>query len=344
MLAYLDGHRPSLVFWENADGSEAVATDSKADAAAQSNVDIVLADLASRGYEAQKCTVNSVSFGLPQSRQRVFVIGILVVASPLLSFEHRSIDSVFQTIRSLIKVCLREAPCASSILYPASDARVAAELERRQKAGPKRDVYDMGKAVKHAATKGVSWSKLRVSDQLKRSPWFATLTAEQRDVLVYSQSEDPRQHLMRDCSQSVKRVRHSTLSEKGLHISPTMMPGQIMVLSEQVEPRLMLGEESLLFNGFPFALMPANRQWTQSLLTDLSGNMVSLPVLLALIQSTLTAVPWQAIADAPEVADDSDVEMALSFFESVVEAHAGLCLSPSAAAATVVAAKRPKTS
>ena len=68
MLAYLDGHRPSLVFWENADGSEAVATDSKA---AQSNVDIVLADLASRGYEAQKCTVNSVSFGLPQSRQRV---------------------------------------------------------------------------------------------------------------------------------------------------------------------------------------------------------------------------------------------------------------------------------
>ena len=67
-------------------------------------------------------------------------------------------------------------------------------------------------------------------------------------------------------------------------------------------------------------------------------------MLLALIQSTLTAVPWQAIADAPEVADDSDVETALSFFESVVEAHAGLCLSPSAAAATVVAAKRPKTS
>ena len=52
MLAYLDGHRPSLVFWENADGAEAVATDSKAEAEMQSNVDTVLADLASRGYEA----------------------------------------------------------------------------------------------------------------------------------------------------------------------------------------------------------------------------------------------------------------------------------------------------
>ena len=104
------------MFWENADGAEAVATDSKADAAAQSSVDIVLADLASRGYEAQKCTVNSVSFGVPQSRQRVFVIAVLVVASPVLSFEHRSIDAVFQTIRSLIKVCLREAPCTEGLL------------------------------------------------------------------------------------------------------------------------------------------------------------------------------------------------------------------------------------
>ena len=328
------------MFWENADGAEAVAKD---DAAAQSNVDVVLADLASRGYEAQKCTVNSVSFGVPQSRQRVFVIGVLIVASPVLSFVHRGTDSVFQTIRSLIRVCLREAPCASSILYPASGARIAAELERRQKAGPKRDVYDMGNAVKYAATKGVSWSKLQASDQLKRSPWFATLTAQQRDVLVYSQSEDPRHHLMRDCSQSVKRVRHSTVSEKGLHISPTVMPGQDILLFEHPEPRLMLGEESLLLNGFPFALMPEEPKWTQSFLTDLSGNMVSLPVLLALIQSTLTAVPWQAIADAPEVADDSDVEAALSFFDSVVP-HAGLCPSPSAAAAAAVAAKRSKTS
>ena len=119
-----------------------------------------MADLAGRGYEAQKCTVNSASFGVPQSRQRVYVIGVLVAASPLLAFEHRPIDSVFQTIRSLIKVCLREAPCATSLLLPSSDARVVAELERRQAAGPKRDVYAMGNAVKYAATRGVSWSKV----------------------------------------------------------------------------------------------------------------------------------------------------------------------------------------
>ena len=185
----------------------------------------------------------------------------------------------------------------------------------------------------------------KVSDQLKRSRWFATLTTQQRDVLVYSQSEDPRYHLMRGCSQSVKRVRHSTVSEKGLHIAPTVMPGQYMMLFERAgQPRLMLGEESLLFNGFPIARMPEEPTWTQSLMTDLSGNMVSLPVLLALIQSTLTAVPWQAVADAPEVADDNDVEAALSFFDATVALPAGHCPSPSAEAAAAVAAKRSRTS
>ena len=74
------------------------------------------------------------------------------------------------------------------------------------------------------------------------------------------------------------------------------------------------------------------KQWTQLFMRDLSGNMVSLPVLLALIQSTLVAIPWQVAADAPEVAGDSDVEEALSLF---VGPPAG-CESEGA--------KRPKTS
>ena len=125
-----------------------------------------------------------------------------------------------------------------------------------------------------------------------------------------------------------------------------MMPNQDMMLftGKNAAPRLLLGEESLLFNGFPIARMPEEPTWTQSLMTDLSGNMVSLPVLLALIQSTLTAVPWQAVADAPEVADDNDVEAALSFFDATVALPAGHCPSPSAEAAAAVAAKRYKTS
>ena len=105
-----------------------------------------------------------------------------------------------------------------------------------------------------------------------------------------------------------------------------------------MSPRFLLGEESLLFNGFPCCrtnLRCIGAQWSQSFLSDLSGNMVSLPVLLALVQSTLVAIPWQVTADAPEVADDSDVEDALSLFQSVVGPLAG---------SEGEGAKRPKTS
>ena len=55
------------------------------------------------------------------------------------------------------------------------------------------------------------------------------------------------------------------------------------------------------------------------LLTDLAGNAVSLPVTLALVMSTISALDWRPQNDAPE---DSDVVAALEAFNTLASGRA----------------------
>ena len=86
--------------------------------------------------------------------------------------------------------------------------------------------------------------------------------------------------------------------------------------------RLLLGEETMILQGFPIANLPALvRETPNHLLNDLAGNAVSMPVLLALVMSTVSAVDWRraTIHDAPQ---DSDVEVALEAFNMMLAAPA----------------------
>ena len=117
----------------------------------------------------------------------------------------------------------------------------------------------MGNAVKLAAEKGIAWAKLQTPAEVKKSPWFATLTPQQRDALLFSLSTNTTRHLLRDLSQTIDRVRVSTRSVEGFHIAPAVLPKQEMLIfpaKSDSPPRLMLGEEALLVNGSPL------RPWT----------------------------------------------------------------------------------
>ena len=254
MIAYLEGHRPGLVFWENVDTADQESTGVTP---CESNTDIVLAEFGSRGYECQKLVVSSAQFGVPQARRRVFVIGILTVANPRLTFQSRTIDDVFKSLRSLIKVCLRKPPCASKLILPDDHGSVAAELQRRQASGPKRNVYAMEVAMRKAAEHGINWAKMETPTHLKTSPWFSTLSAQQSDAAVFSLAAEPQPLLMRDVSQTPTRVRVSSRCS-GLHLAPTMLPNQVVLVfhPDGRKPRLLLGEESLLFQGFPVSELP----------------------------------------------------------------------------------------
>ena len=104
--------------------------------------------------------------------------------------------------------------------------------------------------------------------------------------------------MLRDCSQSVGRTRVSVFDEgTEKHIAPNVTPGQLMMLFDEDEtPRLLLGREALWSQGFPIlekSVAPVLEGENESFLTDLAGNMVSTPVLLALLLSTMSALSWR---------------------------------------------------
>ena len=89
------------------------------------------------------------------------------------------------------------------------------------------------------------------------------------------------------------RERVSVHYEGVGEISPCIMPQQVMWLHFQDrEPRLMLGKESMMLQGWPIESVDLPDWVDNKLLQDLAGNGVALPVMLALVMSTLSALTF----------------------------------------------------
>ena len=292
MLAYLSWARPAILIFENVEAINDV--DATADV---SNMDIILAELAARGYECQQMTGDASRYGAPQKRMRVYVIAVLAVANSQFDFLQRSIQDTFKTLRSLIKVCTRSPPCASEVIYSGSDSRVESWLQvrRQQQGNRKLNCYSMDKAITHAVLNGVSWSSIQPPERLKSSPWFHTLSAQQKQVAAYSLCTDTAPVLFRDISQSCGRVRCSMFGDARQHLSFTVTPAQVaLVFKDNETPRLLLGEEAMLLQGFPIAAVSdLVKNTANHVIADLAGNMVAVPVLLVLLMAAVACVDWR---------------------------------------------------
>ena len=336
MLSYIDSARPSIVFWENVDTVEKASKDDQGalpesfDKSFQSNMDVVLAEFGGRGYECQIFDMNSTQFGVPQNRERVFVVAFLSVAATAIEFEQRGVETVVGRMRSLIKVCQRRPPCASKLLLASDHERVQQELARRKECPPQQRAasgsgYNMGNTLAQATKMGASapWKMLETPDILMQSEWCATLTAMQHDTASISlRTHSAANHLVRDIGQSVVRVRRSSM-ENGIHIAPAVLPTQKMLITGSAEGvekslhvRIMLGEEALIFQGFPTSKLFDNPSFspifpdvqTNATMADIAGNMVTLPILLALVLSAFSSVTWRAVKEGDEAAIESTEE------------------------------------
>ena len=114
--------------------------------------------------------------------------------------------------------------------------------------------FSIGNAITTAGLNGVSWSSIQAPEALKSSSWFPTLTLQQKLTAAYSLCTDTTPVLFRDISQTMSRVRTSTIGKDGEHYIFTVTPGQmVIVFKDGEEPRLLLGEWSMLLQGFPIA-------------------------------------------------------------------------------------------
>ena len=91
MLRYIETRRPAVILFENVP----TIKDAAPGDTGETNLDIALAEFASRGYECQHMCGDSSKYGVPQHRHRFYIVGVLVIANPHFSFVDQSVHGTF---------------------------------------------------------------------------------------------------------------------------------------------------------------------------------------------------------------------------------------------------------
>ena len=157
-----------MIIWEHIDAAEVEVSDQ----GSKSNLDMALAEISGRNYECQLVAVNTTHLGILHIRQRCLMIAMLTIATPAITIDARGVMQVVSALRSLIKVCQRDPPCASEFLLERGHPLVAAEL-RRWQTSPclgKRAPYAMDAPIKAAAALGAPWASIKTPPWLKTPP------------------------------------------------------------------------------------------------------------------------------------------------------------------------------
>ena len=154
----------------------------------------------------------------------------------------------------------------------------------------------MHDAMKKATDAGIAWRDCTHPPELLRnSPWYQTLTAQQKHSLGFCLRKAQGNHLLRNVGDSFGRCRVSVekKTEDDVHIASTVLPkDQCMIFDDRrVDeqgtmrvPHLTIGREHLRLQGFPIDVLDSiEGDFTEHLYSELAGNIVSTPVFLSLI-------------------------------------------------------------
>lgn len=310
LIAYLACHLVTLLMFENVD-----TLDESDDAEGKSIGEQPLMSALARvcqafldcGLVCRAMLTDAQLFGLPTERRRYYIIG----ANPLSRlFTACSADDIKQALAraaELMTLLERTPPDVQAILYDQSDNSVDAELARRMTTGAKQGSYNVSSSIAHHSGRGTRWGDFSVVPaDSKTSPWFKTLCPSNKNNLVGSFTERQTGCIMRDISQSLTRLRFSKIVDATdgppRHVAFCQMPGQSVWLSGhgvmQV-PRLMLGKEALLIQGYPVALVPELVAATSDrIMMGIAGNMFAATVPLAMLLPVFAMLPWAAEDDA----------------------------------------------
>ena len=192
---------------------------------------------------------------------------------------------------------------------------------------------------------GVRWGA-PVPREYEINEWFLTFTDREKDALLIARSQVKSQSadtevVFFNVSQSVMCVHTASFNkDTGKHLAPTMLPSQVLFM-ELVKPaRLLLGREALIMQAFPVKLFlqafeeygfepskhplpdvsagtskrkrqrTTDKPWlTEAFMTDLAGNAMSLPVLLAVLQSVVCALDLRSVEGGGIMEQDTEAAL-----------------------------------
>ena len=340
LLPYLDTHSVEIIIYEN---SEHLAGEGAEVGGAGVPIDIFQVEMTARQYEVQCFHLNSKLFGLPQSRRRFWAIMVKAAGTQVLAYTERSISDMFRTMRFLVTACQRFPPRAVDMLLEDTNMYVASALLQRAGKGDSTSNRNWTREHQQAYTSlRLSLGAAPPCSATAQSQWFATLSPIHKSTLVLNQhkllmSQPIRKkeasgqaaqaattasgqdrstsmpRLIISVSTPIKRHCVSMLDEVG-EISPPILPACSMWV-HLATPRLMIGREALMFQGWPVSLVEDSPIMTDSFMHELAGICMPLPVLLSMVLSTICSVTWTRPAESNDGSSLDDLAFALQLLE-----------------------------
>ena len=223
--------------------------------------DDLLAETSSRGYDVQAYVVNSSDYGLPQSRMRAYIIGVL---RPSRRFDIPDYGSFFDRFRALFESFKwREGAGVLDVLFPPEHEAVQHEkglCRTKVSKGWESNTLDIHRA--QWLKRGFRFAPARTAPVPEAIDWFPALASREKepgltdmasvvtqcmhapvhvlnlllccrpqDVLAYTfvtmagdSLEKCTARSVVDVSQSISRVPCATLSKEKRVLAPTVMP------------------------------------------------------------------------------------------------------------------------
>ena len=200
-----------------------------------------------------------------------------------------------------------------------------------------------------------SWGVQSPCEATTQSKWWETLTECQTSTLVLHQfralaadtpliihngkaetkvkgfakagRKIPR--IMVDLNNSIGRYSSSTHDDSNdVEIAPCILPQQLLwmhLYGNGLEPRPMIGIESMLFQGWPVLQVEREDWMDDRLFQSLAGNGVPLPILVALLSSAFEGISWVGPAcERLENDEDDAIQSAIALLHGVQSSTGGL--------------------
>ena len=319
-MDYVASHRPLVFICENVKNLQ-----SKDKESGKSNLEVLVSKFNHLGYVVRHWVLEASSYGFPQLRERLFLLGVLHSSHPV-NQGAEDFEMPVWYVESEVALRGAEVPMLpiTDFLVPDSmcfGGPIGVDDEKGgkkdgAKGGKKQDAWQADHLNMYREAKLV-WPPEFSAEFEERTGGMPRRVQELINfVEVYAEraeTPEPRELTVRDVNMSAS---WGTTVFGGR--TPCLVASSVFWLhsdgSGKYPPlsRVLSGEEALALQGFshdiqrPVAITKTNKLMTQRNLRDIAGNMFNGGAIMAMCLATVGTVPWQTAVSVRESSRQRD--------------------------------------